>query len=94
MDETILRYGNLVTVPGEKYQYSNLGFGVLDYVISRVSGRAYEDFMREEVFLKLGLTHTSIGLGPGLDRYQAVRYGPDGLPIPFYDFDHRASAIY
>src|SRR5262249_49348966 len=95
MDETILRYGNLVTAPGEKFEYSNLGFGVLDYVIARVSGRAYEDFMREEVFLKLGLTHTSVGIGPGLERYQAIRYGEDGLPIPFYDFDHRgASAIY
>src|SRR5712692_9618381 len=51
MDETILRYGNLVTAPGERYQYSNLGFGVLDYVIARVSRRAYEDFMREEVFV-------------------------------------------
>src|SRR5439155_18206289 len=95
MDETILRYGNLVTAPGETYQYSNLGFGILDYVIARVSGRTYEDFMREEVFVKLGLTHTSVGLGPGLNRYEAVRYGPDGLAIPFYDFDHRgASAVY
>lgn len=25
MDETILRYGNLVTIPGEKWEYSNLG---------------------------------------------------------------------
>jgi CubicO group peptidase (beta-lactamase class C family) len=95
MDETILRYGNLVTVPGEKYEYSNLGFGILDYAIARVSGRPYEDFMREEVFLKLGTTHTSVGIGPGLEQYEAVRYGSDGLPIPFYDFDHRgASAIY
>ena len=95
MDETILRYGNLVTAPGEKFEYSNLGFGILDYVISRVSGRAYEDFMRQEVFVKLGLTHTSVGIDPGLERYEAVRYGEDGLPIAFYDFDHRgASALY
>ena len=95
MDETILRYGNLVTLPGEKYQYSNLGFGVLDYVIARVSGNSYPDFMRQEVFLKLGLTRTSVHIGSGLEPYQAIRYGPDGLPIPFYEFDHTgASAIY
>jgi CubicO group peptidase (beta-lactamase class C family) len=95
MDETILRYGNLVTVPGEKYEYSNLGFGILDYAIARSSGRPYEDFMRQEVFLKLGLTHTSVGIGPGLETLAATRYGNDGLPIPFYDFDHRgASAIF
>lgn len=95
MDETILRYGNLVTIPGEKYEYSNLGFGILDYVIARTSGGSYEDYMRQSVFLKLGLTHTSVGIGPGLEKFAAARYGQDGLPIPFYDFDHRgASAIY
>jgi CubicO group peptidase (beta-lactamase class C family) len=95
MDETILRYGNLVTLPGEKWEYSNLGFGILDYVMSRVSGEAYDDYMRQSVFLKLGLTHTSVGIGPGFDKLAAVRYGQDGLPIPFYDFDHRgASAVY
>jgi CubicO group peptidase (beta-lactamase class C family) len=95
MDETIRRYGNLVTPPGEHYQYSNLGYGVLDYVIARTSGKSYVDFMREEVFLPLGMTHASIGIGPGLKEYEAVRYGPDGLPIPFYDFDHPgASAVY
>jgi CubicO group peptidase (beta-lactamase class C family) len=95
MDETIRRYGNLVTAPGEKYQYSNLGYGILDYVISRLSGKSYSDFMREEVFLPLGMTHTSVHIGPGLEQYQAIRYGSDGLPIPFYDFDHPgASAVF
>src|SRR5579862_5071250 len=61
MDETVLRYGNLVTIPGEKWEYSNLGFGILDYVISRVSEEPYDDYMRRSVFLKLGLTHTSVG---------------------------------
>ncbi|MBL8267969.1 serine hydrolase domain-containing protein [Steroidobacter sp.] len=95
MDETILRYGNLVTAPGETYEYSNLGFGVLDYVISRVSGMSYPEFMRREVFLPLGLTRTSVDIGPGLEDFAATRYGTDGLPIPFYDFDHPgASAIF
>ena len=95
MDETILRYGNLVTAPGEKFEYSNLGYGVLDYLIERVSGLRYAEFMRREVFLPLGLTHTSVDIGPGLEAYAATRYGVDGLPIPFYDFDHPgASAVF
>ena len=88
MDETILRYGNLVTAPGERHVYSNLGYGVLDYIIERVSGKSYTDFMREEVFVPLGMTRTSIDIGPGLAPFAATRYGQDGLPIPFYDFDH------
>ena len=88
MPETIRRYGMLVTAPGERYSYSNLGFGILDHVISRVSGRDYADFMRDQVFLPLDLTHTSVHLGAGLEKYAAVRYNPDGAVLPFYNFDH------
>jgi len=95
MDETIRRYGNLVSSPGERFQYSNLGYGVIDYVIARGANQPFVDFMREEVFLPLGLTHMSVDIGPGLEKYEAVRYGPDGLRIPFYDFDHPGgSAVY
>lgn len=95
MDETIRRYGILVAEPGEVYQYSNLGYGILDYIISRVSGKSYEEFMKAEVFVPLGMTHTSIQIGPGLEDYAAQRYSPEQTPYAFYDFDHRgASAVF
>jgi CubicO group peptidase (beta-lactamase class C family) len=95
MDETILRYGQLFTAPGERYQYSNLGYGILDYLLERVSGRSYADFMRAEVFLPLGLTRTSVGIGAGLEKFAAARYNREGLRLPFYDFDHRGgSAVF
>ncbi len=88
MDETIRRYANLVTAPDERWNYSNLGYGILDYIIERVSGQSYPDFMRDEVFQPLGLTRTSVGIGPGLEEFTATRYATDQSPIPFYDFDH------
>jgi CubicO group peptidase (beta-lactamase class C family) len=88
MDETIRRYGNLVWAPGERSQYSNLGYGLLDSVISRVSGKPYEDFLREDVFLPLGMTRAAVGVPPYLAGFAAERYGSDGVPYPFYDFDH------
>jgi len=95
MDITILRYGNLVTKPGERWQYSNLAYGILDYIIERTAGRSYSDFMRNEVFLPLGLNHTTVDIGPGLEKHAAVRYNPENEPIPFYDFDHPgASAVF
>jgi CubicO group peptidase (beta-lactamase class C family) len=95
MDETIRRYGNLVTIPGEHYQYSNLGFGILGHAIAHTADMPYEEYMRQRVFSKLGLTHTAVGIPQGLEKLAAARYGEDGQPIPFYDFDHRgASAIY
>ena len=95
MDETIARYGILVSPPGEVFRYSNLGYGIADYLIERTSGQAYRDFMRTEVFLPLGLTRTSIDIGPGLEPYVAERYARHGRPVPFYTFDHPgASAVY
>ncbi|MEO8451051.1 MAG: serine hydrolase domain-containing protein [Gemmatimonadota bacterium] len=95
MDETIARYGNLVFAPGTVYEYSNLGFGIIDYIISRVSGQSYADYMRTQVFLPLGLTHTSIDIASGLEPYAAERYDARQRPIPFYRFDHTgASAVY
>jgi CubicO group peptidase (beta-lactamase class C family) len=88
MDSAIARYAILVNPPGEVYQYSNLGYGILDEVIARVSGTSYPAFMRERVFLPLDLTRTSVHIAPGLEPYVAQRYWPDGKRIPFYDFDH------
>lgn len=94
-EETLRRYGNIVAVPGERYRYSNLGYGILDYVISRIADRSYTDFIRDEVFLPLGMTNAYVNLGEEYDSRHALRYGVDGKPIPFYDFDHRgASAVY
>jgi len=95
-DETILRFGNLVTLPGEQFQYSNLGYGALNNIICRVSGKSFADYMREEVFLKLGMTRSAVGNDTALAPYEAIRYdGQDATPIVYYDTDHPgASEIY
>lgn len=94
MEETIFRYGILVTKPGEIFQYSNLGYGIIDHLISRISGKSYAEFMKTEVFIPLGMTRSSVGIGPRLEDYVATRYRPDQTPVPYYDFDHRgASAV-
>lgn len=95
MDETIRCYGNLITAPGERYQYSNLGYGLLGHIISRVSGKTYAEFMKEEVFVPLCMHHTSVYTGPDPDEEQAVKYTSDGSKIPVCESDSPgASMIY
>jgi CubicO group peptidase (beta-lactamase class C family) len=88
MDETIRRYGHLVNPPGETYRYANMGFGILDHIITLVSDKPYAQFIREEVFEPLGMNRSSIGSPQALPRHHATRYTEDCSPIPFYDFDH------
>jgi CubicO group peptidase (beta-lactamase class C family) len=95
MDLSILRYGHLVRIPGERYVYANFGFGLIDYIIERVSGKPFATFLKQEVFDPLGMTRSAVGIGPNLGPYAAERYDLEGKPISFYDFDHPgASAVY
>lgn len=95
MDETIRRYGKLVGVPGEDYVYSNLGFGILGDIASQVSGSNYTDFMREALFEPMGMSHSGVGIPPGLQPFAAARYDKNAKALPHYGFDHPgASAIY
>ncbi|MDQ6831512.1 MAG: beta-lactamase family protein, partial [Gemmatimonadota bacterium] len=94
MDEAISRYGIVVYPPGDVYNYSNLGYGIVEEIIAHVSGKPYEEYMRNEVFLPLGMPTTTISTGKGL-QHAATRYDGKLEPIAFYDFDHRgASAVY
>ncbi|UOU97010.1 beta-lactamase family protein [Chryseobacterium daecheongense] len=44
--------------PGEKFEYNNSGYIVLGYIIEKVSGETYEDFIRKNIFEKIGMIHS------------------------------------
>jgi CubicO group peptidase (beta-lactamase class C family) len=44
--------------PGQGYEYSNLGFATLGYIIKKVSGKTYEEYITENILKPLGMTHT------------------------------------
>lgn len=80
-DIMIRRFGVLVWRPGERFDYSNLGYGVLGEVIRHVSGLKYGDFLGNEILTPLGMTHCSVGIPPALEEYAAERYSAsDGSP--------------
>lgn len=41
--------------PGVAYEYSNLGFALLGKIITTVSGRRYQDYIRENIWIPLGM---------------------------------------
>ena len=72
--------------PGERWKYSNSGYYLLGMVIEKVSGKSYQDFLRETFFEPLKLTRTRYDSNTELilDRaqgyaYEKERFENDGL---------------
>jgi CubicO group peptidase (beta-lactamase class C family) len=47
--------------PGAKYEYSNLGYVVAGAIAERVSGKSWEELMREIIFEPLGMKSAGFG---------------------------------
>jgi CubicO group peptidase (beta-lactamase class C family) len=46
--------------PGTKWNYDNSGYMLLTYIVEKVSGQSYGDFLRENFFQPLGMTNTGV----------------------------------
>lgn len=57
----ILNNSKLGHEPGKKYEYATINYDVLALIIQQVSGKAYEQYMEEEILTPLQLTHTRSG---------------------------------
>jgi CubicO group peptidase (beta-lactamase class C family) len=59
---------HLATTPGSRREYSNEGYVLLGEVIRRVSGKRYDQFVRDEIARPLQLVDTAIDLEPSQER--------------------------
>jgi CubicO group peptidase (beta-lactamase class C family) len=51
--------------PGELYNYNNTGYALLSMVIEKVTGKDYDEWIQENVFLPLGMNRTVVRTDPG-----------------------------
>jgi len=61
----VQRQPELQNSPGAEFNYNNTAFGLVTIAIERVTGRPFGQWMRDEVFLPLGMVNTRVRMHPG-----------------------------
>ncbi|HMG75767.1 MAG TPA: serine hydrolase domain-containing protein [Pyrinomonadaceae bacterium] len=77
-DETIrawMRAGiPFSNAPGTAYEYSNYGFAILGQVVTRVSGRPYAEYVRDEILKPLGMNSSTFEMSSVPREHIALGY--------------------
>ena len=78
-----------VRPPGEAAAYSNYGASLAGYIVARVSGQSYEEYLQEHIFTPLGMAHSTVQspLPSDLRALASLGYWDIGAglePVPDY----------
>src|SRR6201998_4784879 len=63
--------------PGEKWNYSNSGYVLLGYLIEKISGQPYAQFVQENIFVPLGMKDSGYDSNSAIILHRASGYSPD-----------------
>ena len=81
----VTRQPMLQNEPGGEFNYNNTAFGLAAQIVEQTSGQAFDDYMREHVFLPLGMNDSYVRMSqaeiiPG--RSEGYTVGPAGWIQP------------
>jgi CubicO group peptidase (beta-lactamase class C family) len=67
--------------PGEKWKYSNSGYALLGYLLEKISGKKYCDFLQQNIFTPLAMHDSGCDRNSNILPRRASGYtpGPKGL---------------
>jgi len=62
--------------PGEKWAYSNSNYALLGLLIEKVSGQSYQDFLQQNIFTPLKMSHSGYDSNAAIIPHRASGYTP------------------
>ena len=73
--------------PGREYHYSVSAYPLLRYVVGRVIGQSYAEYMRENIFLPLGMTGSGFSATEFASRHATpyTRIDGENIGLPVWD---------
>lgn len=72
--------------PGESYEYSNLGSGTLGYILTKATGRSYEELLQERIFKPYGMAVSTTLRSQVVDDL-VMGLNPSGAETPNWDLN-------
>jgi CubicO group peptidase (beta-lactamase class C family) len=78
--------------PGEAYDYSNVGGGLLGHVLASRSGLSYEEAVVSRICAPLGMKDTGIALSEEQKTRLLPGHSSDGKRVPYWDVPALAGA--
>jgi CubicO group peptidase (beta-lactamase class C family) len=78
--------------PGQQFEYSNLGVGLLGHALALAAGKSYEELEQERVWTPLGMTNTAITLTPWMKEHLALGHDAAGAVTSNWDIPTLAGA--
>lgn len=81
--------------PGTRFSYSSPGFTLAGYILQKVSGQRYEEFIAQALLEPIGMKNSGIAEYKAGRQPQAVGYDRNIEPVPvWYDYDVPAGSMY
>jgi CubicO group peptidase (beta-lactamase class C family) len=62
--------------PGEDWRYSNSNYVLLGYLIEKITGQRYQDFVEENLFKPLGMQNSGYDSNTAMIPHRAAGYAP------------------
>ncbi|MCK0188730.1 serine hydrolase domain-containing protein [Arenibacter sp. F20364] len=72
--------------PGEKFEYSNLGVGLLGFILSEIDSTSYEDLLQAKICTQYYMDHTTTDRKKIADKL-VIGLGPNGNVTPNWDLN-------
>lgn len=83
---------HLISEPGTKWEYSGGGYTLAQLLLEEKTKQDFSSYMKQNVFLPLGMTHTTYEWTAEMMNSSATAYNEQGYPIKNRIFTEKAAA--
>jgi CubicO group peptidase (beta-lactamase class C family) len=76
--------------PNRQFHYNNTNYILLAYIVERISGKGFREYLKENIFIPAGMTESFVydPAHPELLKKSATGYQPKRSGLAVVGFDH------